>query len=429
VKRPSLDQNTVAQAVHVLGGKSARPWWSRLWPFIGPAFIASVAYIDPGNFAVNIEGGAKFGYTLLWVVVVSNLFAILIQALSAKLGIATGKNLAEMCRDVFPKPLVWLMWITMELVAMATDLAEFLGAALGFYLLFGWPLALSALATAVITFGLLIFERYGFRPLEWIISAFVAVVAVCYVLELWVAPVHWSEAFQSLLHPHLVSGPLRIPGLIVVAGILGATVMPHVIFLHSALTQGRIQVNETALKKRILRYEWLDIVLALGIAGFINAAMLLLSASTFHDTGLVQDGKIEEAYRSLRDVLGPMARYAFGISLLAAGLSSSAVGTMSGQIMMQGFLKFHIPIWLRRVLTMAPALIVIWIGMDPTHTLVLSQMVLSFGLPFALVPLLYFTMQKRFLGELANRWWTSMLFAAITLVVVTLNFFLLYQLW
>jgi manganese transport protein len=362
-------------------------------------------------------------------VVVSNLFAILIQALSAKLGIATGKNLAEMCRDAFPPSLVWIMWIVMELVAMATDLAEFLGAALGFYLLFGWPLALSALATAVITFGLLIFERYGFRPLEWIISTFVAVVAVCYVVELWVAPVHWVEAFQSLIHPRLVTGPLQTPGLIVVAGILGATVMPHVIFLHSALTQGRIQVNEPELKKRVLRFEWLDIVLALGIAGFINAAMLLLSASTFHDTGLVQDGKIEEAYRSLRDVLGPLARYAFGISLLAAGLSSSAVGTMSGQIMMQGFLKFHIPIWLRRVLTMAPALVVIWLGMDPTHTLVLSQMVLSFGLPFALVPLLYFTMQRRFLGEMANRWWTSVLFFIMTLVVVVLNIFLLYHLW
>lgn len=419
------DQAVIAQAVEILNRPKSRRGWGALWPFLGPAFIACIAYVDPGNFATNIEGGARFGYTLLWVIAVSNLVAMLIQSLAAKLGIATGKNLAEMCRETLPAPAVWLMWAVMELVAMATDLAEFMGAALGFYLLFGFPLWLSGVVTGLITFFLLFFERYGFRILERVITIFVGVITVCYILELAIAPVRWGGVFRGMVEFHFMPGAQLTPSLLVSAGILGATVMPHVIFLHSALLQGRIRVEDSRLQKRLLNYEWLDIVLALGLAGFVNMAMMILAAATFHDTGLVQDGKLEEAYRSLQGVLGPLARYVFGISLLAAGLSSSAVGTMSGQVIMQGFLRFHIPLWLRRGLTMAPALLVIWLGLDPTHSLVLSQVALSFGLPFAILPLVYFTSQRRIMGPLVNRKTTIAAAVGIVCLVVGLNGFLI----
>jgi manganese transport protein len=422
------DRSTVHQAVQVLDGAPRRRGLRRLLPFLGPAFIAAVAYIDPGNFATNIAGGARFGYTLLWVILISNLMAMLIQTLSAKLGIVTGRNLAEWCREVFPRPVVYGMWVLMELVAMATDLAEFLGAALGFTLLFGWPMWFSGLAAAVATFLLLVLERYGFRPLERVITALVGVIAVCYVLELWLAPVRWSQAAAAAVLPRFASGAGLTDSVVLAAGILGATVMPHVIFLHSALTQGRIRVEDPAQQRRLVRFEVVDIVAAMGLAGFVNAAMLILSAATFFDTGLVQDGRLEQAYRSLQDLLGPWARYAFGVSLLASGLSSSAVGTMSGQVIMQGFLKFHIPVWVRRLVTMSPALVVIFLGYDPTHTLVISQVVLSFGLPFAVLPLLYFTSRRRFLGVMANRPVTVAFGMAAAGVIVGLNIFLLFRL-
>ncbi len=421
------DAKTLEAAVQVLSGKR-RKGLSALLPFLGPAFVASVAYIDPGNFATNIAGGARFGYTLVWVIVCSNLMAMLLQSLSAKLGIVTGRNLAEMCRERLPKPLVWFLWVLMELVAMATDLAEFLGAALGFNLLFGVPLWLAGLLTALTTFAMLALEHRGFRKLEALITALVGVVAACYVVEIFLSTIHWKSVAVSLARPHFAPGDALTESLVLAAGILGATVMPHVIFLHSALTQGRIRVSNPAQQRKLFHYEIMDVVIAMGLAGFVNAAMLIMAAATFHEPGLVQEGKIEEAYLTLQHTLGPLAKYAFGISLLAAGLSSSAVGTMSGQVIMQGFLNYHIPVWLRRFITMAPALIIILLGFDPTHTLVLSQVILSFGLPFAVVPLVVFTARGAIMGPMANRKITTGLAACVATLIIALNMFLLYQL-
>jgi manganese transport protein len=419
------DRKTVAAAVAVLSGSSKKGGLARLWPFMGPACVACVAYIDPGNFATNLEGGAKYGYTLVWVVLVSNVVGMFIQALSAKVGIATGRNLAELCREQFPRWLTYGMWGLMEVVAMATDLAEFLGAALGFYLLFGMPLWVAGLLTAVVTFVILALERYGFRSLETLIMGFVGIVAVCYLIELALAPPDWHQVLLSTVLPRFEGAG----SVLLATGILGATVMPHVIFLHSALMQGRIVVRRPEQMKRLFRYEIIDIVLAMGMAGLINAAMLVMAAKTFHEAGLVDVDAIEKAYLTLEQVLGHSAHFIFALSLLAAGLSSSAVGTMSGQVIMQGFLNFHIPIWLRRGLTMAPALVIIVAGFDPTRSLVLSQVVLSFGLPFAIVPLLLFTSQRSLMGPLTNHRLTMVVASIITVLIVALNLFLLYKLF
>jgi manganese transport protein len=391
---------------------------------LGPAFVASVAYIDPGNFATNLEGGAKFGYTLLWVVVVSNLMGMLIQSLSAKLGIATGKNLAEICRMVYPTWLTYSMWLLMEIVAMATDLAEFLGAALGLYLLFGMPLWIAGLVTAVITYIILGLERYGFRRLEAVITVMAGVVAVCYLFELFLAQPEWRLVFKHAVVPSF-SGTDSI---VLAAGILGATVMPHVIFLHSALTQGRIVTRNPEQMRRLFHFEVIDVVLAMGMAGLINAAMLVVAARTFHD-GHANVNAIDQAYLTLEAVLGKASNTVFALSLLAAGLSSSAVGTMSGQVIMQGFLKYHIPVWLRRGITMAPALVVIVLGLDPTRTLVISQVVLSFGLPFAVIPLIQFTRRRDLMGPLTNRPSTTVLVSITAALIVALNVFLLYRIF
>jgi manganese transport protein len=383
VKEKQDDLNTVTAAVDVLSGRSPKGKLARLLPFLGPAFIASVAYVDPGNFATNIQGGAQFGYTLLWVIVASNLIAMLIQTLSAKLGIATGQNLAEQCRTHFPRPVVWLMWVLMELVAMATDLAEFLGAALGFNLLFGIPLWVAGLLTAVATFLILGLERYGFRPVEAVITALVGVVAVSYLIETVLDRPNWGNVMFHSVVPQF-SGTESI---LLATGILGATVMPHAIFLHSALTQDRIVVKGPQQLKRLFRFEIADVLIAMSLAGLVNAAMLVMAAATFFNQGLTHIGTIEEAHRTLEPLLGSAASWVFAISLLAAGLSSSAVGTMAGQVIMQGFLHWHIPVWIRRLITMTPSLFVIAIGLDPTRTLVISQVVLSFGLPFAVIPL------------------------------------------
>jgi manganese transport protein len=299
----TADGRAVAAAVEVLSGRTRKTGLARILPFLGPAFVACVAYIDPGNFATNLEGGAKFGYTLVWVVVASNLMAMLIQSLSAKLGIATGRNLAEMCRETYPRWLTWFMWVLMEGVAMATDLAEFLGAALGFYLLFGMPLWVAGFVTALATFLILGLERYGFRWLEAVITSMVGIVAVCYVAELGLARPDWGQVALHAVVPQFRG----TQSVLLATGILGATVMPHVIFLHSALTQGRIVTRDPAQMIRLFWYEVIDVIIAMGVAGLINAAMLVMAAKTFHEAGLIHVDAIEKAYMTLQEVLGTWA--------------------------------------------------------------------------------------------------------------------------
>jgi manganese transport protein len=419
------ESRTMRSATEVLTGTSKKSGLARLMPFLGPAFIASVAYMDPGNFATNIQGGAKFGYQLLWVIVASNLMAMLIQSLSAKLGIATGQNLAEHCRNEFPRPVVISMWIIGELVAIATDLAEFLGAALGFYLLFGIPLWIAGLITAVTTFLILGLERYGFRPLEAVITSLVGVVAFSYLIETFIDKPDWPTVFFHAVTPQF-SGTESV---LLATGILGATVMPHVIYLHSALTQDRIITRNPEQQHKLFRFELIDVFIAMGLAGLINMAMLIMAASTFFNNGLTEIGSIEEAHRTLEPLLGAAASWVFAVSLLASGLSSSSVGTMAGQVIMQGFLHFHIPAWVRRLVTMFPSLIVIFIGLDPTRTLVISQVVLSFGLPFAIIPLVMFTSRRDIMGTLVNQRITTFAASLAAALIIALNLFLLYQLF
>ncbi len=417
-----MTHGTISAAEKVLARETV-PWRKRLFPFLGPAFIAAVAYIDPGNFATNIQSGAQLGYTLLWVIIISNLMAMLVQILSAKLGIATGLNLAELCRNHFPAPLVWAMWITLEIVAIATDLAEFVGAAVGLFLLFHIPLIYAGLLTAVVTFLILGLQRYGFRPLEAIITAMIGIVAVSYLIEIFLVKAEPAQIVSSLFIPRFGSRQ----GVLLAAGILGATVMPHVIFLHSALTQGRIIVKDIDKLKRLFHFEIMDVAIAMTIAGAVNAAMLIMAASTFYAQGLREIGTLEEAYRTLSPVLGPAAGNIFAIALIAAGLSSSAVGTMSGQVVMQGFVHFKIPLWTRRLVTVLPSLVVLSSGLDPTRTLVISQVVLSFGLPFAVIPLVLFTANKKIMGPLVNKPFTSLLAGITTLLILALNSYLLYS--
>ncbi len=407
----------------VLEERSPRRGVARLLPFLGPAFVASVAYIDPGNFATNIAAGAQFGYLLLWVVLASNLTAMLVQALSAKLGIATGRNLAELCRDRFQRPVVWGMWVAGELVAMATDLAEFLGAALGLTLLFHFPLFVSALLAGAVTLLILALERRGFRPIEAVITGFVGVIAVSYVIETILDRPDWHAVAVGALAPRFAG----TESVLLATGILGATVMPHVIFLHSALMQRRIVPRTEAQAHRLYRFEVTDVVLAMGLAGVVNAAMLIMAASTFHARALTHIATIDEAHRTLAPLLGPASSTIFAIALLASGLSSSTVGTMAGQVIMQGFLHRTIPIWIRRLVTMVPALVVIGVGLDPTRTLVTSQVVLSFGLPFALVPLVHFTARRDVMGGLANHRVTTVLASGVTAVIIALNLVLVYR--
>ncbi len=417
------DAGMVESAKEILEGRSKKRGVARLLPFLGPAFIASVAYMDPGNFATNIQGGAQFGYLLLWVIMASNLMAMLIQALSAKLGIATGMNLAEQCRAHFPRWVVIGMWILMELVAMATDLAEFLGAALGFNLLLGIPLWVAGILAAIATFMILGLERYGARPLEAVITALVSVIAFSYLIETVLGRPDWGQVLFHAVVPQF-SGQESI---LLATGILGATVMPHVIFLHSSLTQGRVVVRDPGQLRRLFHFEIVDILIAMGLAGAINAAMLMMAAATFHTTGHTGIGTIEEAHKTLEPLLGSAASWIFAVSLLASGLSSSSVGTMAGQVIMQGFLHRHIAVWIRRLTTMVPSLIVIMVGLDPTRTLVISQVVLSFGLPFAVIPLIMFTRRRDLMGSLANSRITNVLIILVAGFIVFLNLYLLYQ--
>ncbi len=417
----SQPDQTVQAAKAVLSGKSKKSKLANLLPFLGPAFIASVAYVDPGNFATNIEGGAQFGLTLLWVIFASNLMAILIQSLSAKLGIATGRNLAEQCHDHFPKWFVYFLWVLMELVAIFTDLAEFLGAALGFNLLLGIPMWVAGILTGITTFLVLGLERKGVRPLEAVISAMVGMVAISYVVEMIIVKPIWGEVAYHAVVP-MFNGSQSV---VLAAGILGATVMPHAIFLHSALTQGRVVVKKPALLKKLFKYELVDVFIAMGVASLVNAAMLIMSATTFHNQGILNVGTIEVAYKTLEPLMGKAASWVFGLSLLLSGLSSASVGTMAGQVIMQGFLTWEIPVWVRRLVTMLPSMIVIFVGFDPSKTLVLSQVLLSFGLPFAIIPLVIFTSNKKIMGVLVNRKITTILAWAVAAVVVVLNIYLI----
>ena len=413
---------TTREAIQVLKGKETKSWIARIIPFLGPAFIASIAYVDPGNFATNIQAGAQFGYELLWVILGSNLMAMLLQSLSAKLGIATGKNLAEHCRDQFSRPVTLVMWILMELVSMATDLAEFIGAAVALNLLFGIPLWIAGLLTAVVTFIILGLERFGFRPLEAIISGFLAIIAFSYVIELFLGKPEWGLILRGTFIPHFTNSE----SILLATGILGATVMPHALFLHSALTQNRVVVKKPEQKKRLFNFEIIDVLIAMFIASSVNAAILITSSVAFHKTG-VQVGTLNEAYQTLQPLLGSAAEILFGVALLASGLSSSSVGTMAGQVIMQGFLHYHIPPWVRRVITIIPSMVVIFLGLDPTRTLVISQVVLSFGLPFAIIPLVIFTSRKDMMGTLTNKGITTFTAILTTLIIISLNLFLLYQ--
>jgi len=394
-----------------------------LWPFLGPAFIACVAYIDPGNFATNIAGGAKFGFTLVWVIVASNLMAMLIQTLSAKLGIATGRNLPEVCREQFSRRTSIGLWIQAELIAMATDLAEFLGAAVGLQLLLGIPLFPAAVLTGVITFLILALQRFGFRPLEAVIAAFVAVIGVCYLAELWLAHPPLGTVARHAVVPDFQGNE----SVLLAVGIIGATVMPHVIYLHSALTQHRIVPRNDDEARRLYRFTRVDVLIAMAIAGLINMAMLVVAATVFFGSGLTDIESLDGAHRTLEPILGGASSVLFALALTASGLSSSTVGTMSGQVVMQGFIRRRIPLWVRRLVTMIPAFIVIAIGLNPSRTLVLSQVVLSFGIPFALIPLVMFTSKREIMGVLVNRRLTVAAAWAIAGLISGLNIFLLAQ--
>jgi manganese transport protein len=395
----------------------------RILPFLGPAFIACVAYIDPGNFATNVAGGSKYGYTLVWVIVASNLMAMLIQTLSAKLGIATGRNLPEVCREQLSPRASFALWLQAEAIAMATDLAEFLGAAIGFHLLLGIALFPAAVLTGIAAFAILGLQRFGFRPLEAVIAAIVGVIGVCYVVELFYASPPLGIVARHAVVPQFAGGE----SILLAVGILGATVMPHVIYLHSALLQDRIRPETDQEARRLLRYTKIDVGIAMTIAGLINVAMLVMAASTFFESGRRGVDSLEGAHATLQPLLGGASGTLFALALVGSGLSSSAVGTLAGQVVMQGFVRRKIPVVLRRAVTMLPAFVVIGIGVDPSRTLVLSQVVLSFGIPFALVPLVVFTSRRSVMGALANGRATTAAAGLVAALIVALNVFLLVQ--
>ena len=393
-------------------------------PFLGPAFIAAVAYVDPGNFATNMAAGSQYGYMLLWVVLAANLMAMLIQSMSAKLGIATGRSLPEVCRDRFPRPVVIFLWIQAELIAMATDLAEFVGAALGIYLVFGVPLFIAGLLTGVLAFTILGLQAWGFRRLEAAITVFVGVIVIAFGLEVLGAGPSWGSVAVNTVVPHL-DGTASI---LLAAGILGATVMPHVIYLHSALTQKRIVGANPEAKRRIFHFELVDVMIAMGIAGLINLAMLTTAAAVFGSRGLTSVGAdLIQVSGGLDRYIGDHSGLVFGIALLASGISSSSVGTLSGQVVMQGFIRRQIPVFLRRAITMVPAMVLIASHFDPSRALVLSQVALSFGIPFAMIPLVLFTRDRKLMGNLVNSRWTNLGAYAVAAMIIGLNLFLLYQ--
>ncbi|MCY7302499.1 MAG: Nramp family divalent metal transporter [Thermoleophilia bacterium] len=434
--RPAAPGSLVVGAEDTLPGEAAvlraaerslsgeRRGLGRFTPFLGPAFIAAVAYVDPGNFATNMAGGAQFGYLLLWVVLVANLMAMLIQSMSAKLGIATGLNLPEVCRERFSRPVTFLLWVQAELIAMATDVAEFVGAAIGINLITGLPLFPAALLTGVASFLILALQSRGFRKLEVVIAAFVGVIVIAFGFQVFVAEPSASGIARGLFVP----GFDGTESVLLAVGILGATCMPHVIYQHSALTQRRVVGATEEARRKIFRFELVDVVIALSIAGLINMSMFITAAAVFHSRGLYEVGNdLNAVYDGLGVYVGTSAAIMFGVALLASGLSSSSVGTMAGQVVMQGFIRRQIPLTLRRTITMVPALVIIAIGVNPSKALVLSQVVLSFGIPFALIPLLLFCRNRALMGSLVNRRSTTVAAVVVTIVIVGLNAFLLEQ--
>jgi manganese transport protein len=389
---------------------------------LGPAFVASIAYVDPGNFATNIQGGARYGYLLLWVVLAANLIAMLIQYLSAKLGVVTDRSLPELVRERFPRPVTWGMWIQAEIMAMSTDIAEFLGAALGLNLLFGVPLLPAGLITGVIAFGLLELQTRGFRRFELAITALLGIIFAGFLYEtLKIGP-----SAPKSLHG-LIPGLSGTSSLYLAVGIIGATVMPHVIYLHSALTNGRVPTRDDRERRRVLRFERIDVIIALGFAGIVNLAMLALAAKLFHTPGLSGLNSIPQAHAEFGRLVGGGAALAFAVALLASGVSSSSVGTYAGQVVMSGFINVRIPLLLRRAITMIPALVVLAVGVSPTSALVLSQVVLSFGIPLALVPLVMLTCNRGVMGVHVNRRLTTVLAWGCAGLITGLNIFLIYQ--
>jgi manganese transport protein len=389
---------------------------------LGPAFVASVAYVDPGNFATNIQGGAKFGYALLWVVLLANLMAMLIQYLSAKLGIVTDRSLPQLCRERFPRSVSWGLWIQAELMAMSTDIAEFLGAALGLNLLFGVPLFPAGVITGVIAFGVLELQRRGVRRFEIAITALLSIVFAGFLYE----TLRIGPSAHASLHG-LIPSVGGTEYIYLAVGIIGATVMPHAIYLHSALTNSRMPVRNDAERRTVLRFERVDVIVALGLAGIINLAMLAVAAKLFHTPALSGLDSIQQAHHEFSTLVGGGAALAFAVALLASGTSSSSVGTYAGQIVMAGFIRVRIPLLLRRLVTMAPALIILALGVSPTSALVLSQVVLSFGIPFALVPLVAFTSSRTVMGVHVNRRATSVVAYAVAGLITAMNLFLIYQ--
>jgi len=421
IARPlTLSDRTAFAAREVIAGR--RRGLRALLPFAGPAVIASIAYVDPGNFATNIQAGAQFGYMLLWVVVAANLVAMLFQALSARLGIVTGHSLAGLSRIYFPRPVSLAMWVVSEIAAMATDLAESLGAAIGLSLLCHIPLLIGLLITFAVTLAILLLQRRGFRPIELVISGFVGLISICYLVELAIAPPDWAAFGFHAVVPQL-DGPDSV---MLSVGIIGATVMPHAIYLHSSLTQGRTPAFNDAERRRILSFSNREVLIALSIAGLVNMAMLAMAANAFH-AGHPEVAEIETAYHTLTPLLGIGAAAVFLISLLASGLSSSVVGTMAGQVIMQDFVDFRIPLWVRRLVTMLPAVAVVAWGVNATQALVASQVVLSLVLPVPMIALLVLAGRRDIMGTFVVRGWTRLGALVAAVLVLALNLILLLQ--
>jgi manganese transport protein len=419
IRQSFQSKKTIEAARASIAGQ--RKGFRALLPFLGPAFIASIAYVDPGNFATNIQSGSQFGYKMLWVIVLANLMAMLLQNMSAKLGIATGKSLPELCRDHLPKWLSYTMWGFSEIAAMATDLAEFLGATLGLNLLFGIPMFYAVLLTGVGTYLILMLERYGFRPLETFIAAFALMIGACYIVETVLSKPNFAQVAYHSVVPWLGSGD----SVLLAVGVIGATVMPHAIYLHSSLTQNRVVPRNDYEKIKIHKFNTKEVILALSFAGFVNLAMMYMSASVFYESGHHAIGDIQTAYHTLTPLLGPASASVFLVSLLCSGISSSVVGTMAGQVIMQGFVGFTIPLWLRRIITMLPTVFIVGMGLDPTRTLVISQVILSLVLPAPILALIYFTRRKDIMGVLVNSRKVNVLSTLSAVVVVVLNLFLL----
>jgi manganese transport protein len=417
--RQTLSERTDLSIRKVLAGRGG---FRSALLFVGPAVIASIAYMDPGNFATNIQAGARYGYGLLWVVVLANVIAMLFQALSAKLGIVTGRNLAELCRDHFPRPVVLAMWVASEIAAMATDLAEFLGGAIGLSLLFGMPLLYGMIVTGIVTYAVLVFEKQGFRPLELIIGGLVGLIALSYLAELFIAPIDWGAAAFHSVVPQLDDAAAAT----IAVGIIGATVMPHAIYLHSGLTQARTIVDNDEDRRKLVRFSNREVVAALALAGLVNMAMLMMAAGAFH-AGHPDVAEIETAYHTLSPLLGVGAAGIFLLSLIASGVSSSVVGTMAGQVIMQGFVGFRIPVWVRRLVTMVPAFVVVGLGVNSTNALVISQVVLSFALPIPMIALLLLTRRRDVMGQFVNSRLVGVGAILGTVVVLMLNTLLILQ--